>query len=226
MDRGKTWIAASLLLVMSGLWAAGPALADMDMKEGKWETTSETVMEGMPYQMPAQKTTHCVTRKDVIPMTGEQKENCKILSQSIKGNTITYKMRCMDKEGTADIEGESTYADSGSSYKGNTSMRLTDKRGKTTDMKVKVAGRRVGECDVPGREQATGVSPERGAIPGLPGSPSDKQTRQDLSASQPDDKTGSTSGPGQDGTKGESEKSTAEKVLESPVKGLKKLFGF
>jgi hypothetical protein len=226
MNRSRTWIAAGSLLLMSGLWAAAPALADLSMKEGKWETTSETVMEGMPYQMPAQKIVHCVTTKDVVPVTGERRESCKILSQNIKGNTVTYKMKCADKEGTTEIEGESTYADNGASYKGNTSMRLTDKQGKTTNMKVKVAGRRIGECDASAREQAPTTYPERGTGPGLPDLRMEKPMGQDMTVSQPDEKMVSTPGPGQEAPKGKPDKSAAEKVLDAPVKGLKKLFGF
>jgi hypothetical protein len=167
MDRRKAWIAISAFLIMSGLWASGSAGADLDMKEGKWETTSETVMEGMPYQMPVQKSTHCVTRKEMIPMSSEDRERCKILSQNVRGNTITYKMKCTDKEGIADIEGETTYADNGTSYRGNTSMKVTDKKGKATTMKMKVTGRRIGECDAPGkaREQAAAASAEKGPNP-------------------------------------------------------------
>jgi hypothetical protein len=226
MDRGKAWIVVSSLLILLGLWATGLARADLDMKEGKWETTSEAVMEGMPYQMPAQKTTHCVTKKDMVPMRSEDKERCKIISQNIKGNTITYKMRCTDKDGTAEIEGESTYADNGASYKGNSSMKVTDKKGKTTNMKMKVAGRRIGECDAPGREQAPIASPERGVSPPVPGLQLDKSMGPDVSTSQAGEKPASPPVSAQDGAKDKPEKSATEKVLDAPVKGLKKLFGF
>jgi hypothetical protein len=226
MDRGKAWIGVSSFLILSGLWAAGLARADLDMKEGKWETTSEAVTEGMPYQMPTQKTAHCVTRKDMIPMSSEDKERCKIISQNIRGNTITYKMRCTDKDGTAEIEGESTYADNGNSYRGTSSMKVTDRKGKTTNMKMKVAGRRIGECDAPGREQAPIASPEKGTIPPVPGLQSDKPADQDAGASQAGEKPASTAGSAREGTKDKPEKSAAEKVLDAPVKGLKKLFGF
>ena len=226
MDRGRVWIAVGSLIMVSGLWTAELWGAELDMKEGKWETTSETVMEGMPYQIPAQKVTHCVTKKDVVPMAGKQKENCKVLSQSIKGNTVTYKVRCVDNEGTTELEGDSTYADSGASYKGTSSMRVTDKQGKIINMKMKVAGRRIGECDASGRDQMPTASPERSMVPVMPPIQMDKSAGQEAGPSQAGEKSGSTSGSAQDVTKDKPEKSAAEKVLDAPVKGLKKLFGF
>jgi hypothetical protein len=105
-------------------------------------------------------------------------------------------------------------------------MKVTDKKGKTTNMKMKVAGRRIGECDAPGREQAPIASPERGVSPPVPGLQLDKSMGPDVSTSQAGEKPASPPVSAQDGAKDKPEKSATEKVLDAPVKGLKKLFGF
>jgi hypothetical protein len=151
MDR---WIQRIMLLgAVAVIFAAivvTPARAQVNMAEGKWEVTSEVTMEGMPFQIPPTKTTQCITKENAVP-TGEKDRNCKVLSQSMKGNTVTWKVRCEEKEGTTEGEGEITY--SGASYKGTMQARMTEKGGKTQTVKMKLSGKRIGDCTEADRKE-------------------------------------------------------------------------
>jgi hypothetical protein len=133
-----------LLPALLVLAPASPSEAQVNMRDGKWEITSEMSMEGMPFQMPPTKTTQCITKENLVPQSGERKDSCKVLSQSIVGNKVTWKVRCVEKDVTTEGEGEITYT--GNSYKGAMTARMTDKSGKTETVKMKLSGLRVGEC--------------------------------------------------------------------------------
>lgn len=121
-----------------------PSYGKVNMTEGRWEIITEMSMEGMPFQMPPTRTFQCITKENPVPRDPEKEKNCKTLSQSIRGNTVEWKVRCEDKEGTTEAEGQITYT--GASYKGNMTAKMTDRSGKTETVKMKLAGKRVGEC--------------------------------------------------------------------------------
>jgi hypothetical protein len=149
MSKPGFWIVSGALLIMAAMLSIPPAFADVNMSEGRWEQTTEFEMEGMPFKMPPTTVTQCVTKQDVVPRS-EKDKNCKILSQSIKGNTVTWKVRCEERGSVSEGEGEITY--SGASYKGSMSMKMTQE-GKTQNAKLKMAGKRIGECTDADRKQ-------------------------------------------------------------------------
>jgi hypothetical protein len=142
MKKRSFWFVLCGSVVLFTALGSLPCLAQVNMNEGKWEVTSEVNMEGMPIKMPATKTTQCITKNDMVPAGGSS--NCKVLSQSVAGNRVTWKVRCVDKDATTEGEGEIIY--SGASYKGNMTARMTDKTGKTQNITMKLSGQRVGEC--------------------------------------------------------------------------------
>lgn len=123
--------------------------AGVNMKEGKWETTVQMKMEGLPFPMPpiTFKTSQCLTQKDLVPNTAGKNQSCKMTDQKISGDTITYKVTCAEKDGsTSTGEGKITY--SGSSFQGTVKTTVTDKAGNTTSSSsMTLNGRRVGDCD-------------------------------------------------------------------------------
>lgn len=114
------------------------------MQEGKWESTMQMTMEGMQFSIPSFKTTQCVTKEDLVPKTSEKEENCKRINYKVVGNTVVWKVECVDKGTKTESEGEITY--SGSSYKGTMRGKITEKGGETRNFSMKLAGRRIGEC--------------------------------------------------------------------------------
>lgn len=144
MKKSLFWMALIVICTVIGMSQAVPVCAEVNMSEGKWETTMEMTMEGMPFKMPPTKSTQCITRENAVPKASEKESNCKIIDQKITGNTVSWKVKCVEKDMTTEGEGEITY--SGASYSGAMLTRMTDKSGKIQSVKMKLAGKRVGEC--------------------------------------------------------------------------------
>ena len=121
--------------------AAGSAhSAGVDMKEGEWETSTETAMTMGAMSMPpmVSKSTYCLTREDPVPKS-EKDKDCKMVKQKFVGNTVSWRMECKKAEG----EGEITYR--GSTYQGNFRMKMVED-GQTMTMNTKLAGKYLGPC--------------------------------------------------------------------------------
>lgn len=112
-----------------------------------WEITSKMEMPGMPFAMPA------TTSKVCLPPGGEKdpnrtrdkSKNCEMTDVKTSGNKVSYKGKCVDKDGTMNMEGENTYERD--SYSGV--MHMTGKsHGRDMDMKTSYSGKRIGgSCD-------------------------------------------------------------------------------
>ncbi len=134
------------VLIVSAVSVTIAFSADVNMKEGKWENSVEMKMEGLPFPMPPIKfkTTQCITQKDLVPNTAGKDQKCEVKEQKIVGNKVTWKVTCVDMNGTSEQEGETTY--SGSTYQGAVHAKTTDKQGQTTTSAMKLSGQRVGDC--------------------------------------------------------------------------------
>src|SRR4030066_478398 len=102
MERRKKMKRMVFLLFAVGLlfgshssYAAGGP----DFQEGLWEITTVSEMPGMP-AMPSVKQNQCMTNKDYVPHSKEEKDNsCTVSDLKANGNTVTWKMECKSKEG-------------------------------------------------------------------------------------------------------------------------------
>lgn len=131
------------------LCAVGSAhSAGVDMKEGEWEISTESTMEGMSMPPSAGKSTYCLTREDLVPSKGKDKD-CKIVNRKVTGNKVSWRMECKKSEG----EGEITYR--GATYNGNFRMKMADE-GQTIVMNVKLAGKYLRPCPKGQKSGATG----------------------------------------------------------------------
>lgn len=144
----RTYVIAGLLV--SGVIcfnASYAKAAPVDMREGQWEHTMETKIEGLPFEMPAMPftVTRCVTKDDLVPRTEKNDGKCEILDQKISGNTVKWKVKCKDEAGMSEGQGEITYR--GESYSGKMSMTTTEKKSKQVmTSNVSMKGRRIGDC--------------------------------------------------------------------------------
>jgi hypothetical protein len=121
-----------------------PAYAAGPVKPGKWETTMEMEMPGMPMKMPPITVSHCITKEqaenpeNAVPRNDRQKD-CKISDMKVDGNTVSWKMTC-EKSQTSGT-GSITY--SGDSYTGHMDMKMAGDR----EMHMKYSGKYLGACD-------------------------------------------------------------------------------
>ena len=134
--------AASVSISMAVL-AQGPR------RDGKWETTMQMEMEGMPVRMAPMTTTNCVTKEQADDPTkftpqgrgGRGAEPpCKASDVKVDGNKVTWTMKC---EGARPITavGEMVFGDG--TYTGTTKV---DMNGRGT-MTMQYTGKRVGDCE-------------------------------------------------------------------------------
>ena len=126
---------------------AFPLLAGNLAKPGKWQTTIQTEMSGMPMKMPAHTFTKCVTKEqaenaeNLIPKSGDKRGGCTYTDVKVDGSTMTWKMTC-----ESGMTGIGKIAYHGDSLAGSMLMKMGER-----DISVKYDGKFLGECD--GTEQ-------------------------------------------------------------------------
>ena len=144
----KRFVVATIA-ALGVLTAAVPAAhsGDVNMQEGKWETTMEMTIEGLPFPMPPIKSvaTQCITKKDMVPNTADKKQKCEVKDQKVTGNTVTWKTVCTDKDSVSESQGKITYT--GAGYTGAIKTKTTDKKGQVMTSTANMSGKRVGGCD-------------------------------------------------------------------------------
>lgn len=150
MEKGMSWLLAGALFFVTAFFGASSFAAPIN--EGKWEVTTEVVMEGIPFKVPPTKTTQCITKENMVPRNSGKSSNCKVLDQRVSGSKVSWRVKCVDSHGTTDGEGVITY--SSDTYRGSMNTKITDKAGKTQNMKAKYAGRRIGDCSAAEKEAA------------------------------------------------------------------------
>lgn len=106
-----------------------------------WETTSQTVMEGVPFGMPARKTQVCSAREWTRPPAGGDKD-CTYSSFQRVGPKATWTVQCTGEMEMTGV-GEMTF-DGTDSYTGTIKFTSAE-----MNMTVKLSGRKIGGCDKP-----------------------------------------------------------------------------
>jgi hypothetical protein len=126
-------IFAFLFLLLHGISIA------QNMKEGLWEITMSMEMPGMPMKMPPYTNTHCLTKKDMVPQKQEPGQECRMVKNEVKGDTVSWVMECKTKEGTAVFNGKVTYK--GDSFEGVIKMKQGG-----MEMTQNLSGKWIGKC--------------------------------------------------------------------------------
>lgn len=108
-------------------------------QEGKWQITISIDMPGMPFKLPTQTFTQCLTKKNYIPQQEEPNQHCKTLKFNAKGDTATWVVECKDKEGVSIISGRAV-------YKGNTLEGVVKVKTAEEEITQKLKGKWIGKC--------------------------------------------------------------------------------
>jgi hypothetical protein len=145
----KSYLMAAVLILGVIFIKAYPVFPEqVNMHEGKWELTTETKIEGMPFQVPVvpYTITQCITKDDLVPKNRTQKDQkCEVIDQKITGDKVSWKVKCTDTRGTSEGEGEITYR--GDSYSGKVRTKILDNKTKQVMTSVTtLKGRRIGDC--------------------------------------------------------------------------------
>ena len=134
------------LIVMSSLICASFAVAAPDMKEGLWEVTVTSKMEmpGMTMPMPPVKYTQCLTKNDFVPQKAEPGQECEKMSVNVSGNTVSWSIKCNNKEGAMKGTGKITYK--GNTYEGVMNMTFPNQGGGEGKMTSSMSGKWIDKC--------------------------------------------------------------------------------
>jgi hypothetical protein len=136
------------LLLVAALLAAAPAFAQApQVRPGMWEYKMRMQMggdadsKGQPMQMEHKA---CLTREQiarsehVVPRQDGDKSDCRMIKQSVSGNTVTFTMECskpepMRTEGRTSFKGDSFESD----------MTFS---GRAQKFRQQISARRLGDC--------------------------------------------------------------------------------
>jgi hypothetical protein len=135
LKRLFTALVILLAAVSLSFAASGP-----NMREGLWEITSTTKMQGM--SMPSYTHTQCITKNDLVPKSSQPGQECTISDYKIEGNTVMWSIQCSTQGGDMKGTGRITYM--GDSFEGTMKMKMS---GSDPEMTTHMSGRRIGDCN-------------------------------------------------------------------------------
>jgi hypothetical protein len=141
----KTVTGLVTLIVLS-LLLAPVVFAKPNMQDGMWEIKGEMKLVGLPFPMPPVPVeyTQCLTKKDMVPQQKGNNQDCKMISNKVTGNTVTWVMKCTAKNGVTDSTGKITYK--GNSFAGTVRNVTKDNEGTKMESSMKMSGKRIGDC--------------------------------------------------------------------------------
>ena len=134
----RTAVACAVALVASTLVSSHATAAPK--REGLWEVTIQLKVEGMPFTPPAMTHTQCIKPGSYVPSNPNDKHNCKVIDQNVEGNTVSWKVKCDNSEGSGKI----TYGEG--TFDGTVDLKMTGKNGKTMQASQSMKGVRKGDC--------------------------------------------------------------------------------
>lgn len=105
----------------------------------RYQVTTRMVMEGMPFQMPAQTQEVCGPKNSASEAMVPKRDNCQILDYKVAGNRSSFRMVCTGKDAMTGT-GEFTYGPA--SYQGKITVNT---EGHT--MVMNFDGKKLGDCD-------------------------------------------------------------------------------
>jgi len=132
---GRLMTAASLVLFV-------PAVQSDERPGNLWQTTSQTVMEGMPFSPPPNTSQLCTAKEWNQPPPPPPGQSCEVSNFQRGDNKVSWDTQC-----TGEMEmsghGEITFT-SADSYTGEITFAAEG-----MNLKINLSGTKIGECDNP-----------------------------------------------------------------------------
>jgi hypothetical protein len=136
----KKFIAVFAVFAVFG-WSVS---AWAQFKEGLWEFSTKVEIKGMPQTMPATTFRQCVTKSNPIPQSKDKNYDCKITSQKVSGDTISYTLECKGDQGVMQTTGKTKYT--GNTMEGDSTTVFKIKNQPQMQMANKMKGKYIGPC--------------------------------------------------------------------------------
>jgi len=135
---------ARLVLPALLLPAAGASAAP-SIEEGLWEFEMKLAVPGAP-PISLARYSQCLTRDQMLPTQPdpELEKKCERPKQSVKGNTVSWTMRCKEDGSVMEMSGKATY--SGNRMNGVFKSTLRHKGQKEETTTNEISGKRIGPC--------------------------------------------------------------------------------
>ena len=130
------------MAILISMLAATAITRGQESKGDLWETTTQMVMEGVPFKMPANTVKSCAAKEWKEPPGGsDRSRNCKSSNMKVMGNKVTWDVQCTGPTmtGTGEILRDGADAFSGT-------IKFMSSEG---NMTIQLKGRRTGGCDNP-----------------------------------------------------------------------------
>lgn len=124
-------------LILLAILSISAYSKQLDIKEGNWSWSVSMEMMGMV--MPATTYNDCITKEDLVPQEKQQAEGCKVIKNSISGNTVNWKVECQGENGKSTSTGKITYTNT--TAKGEIVVNAQG-----MNMKSKMNGKYIGSC--------------------------------------------------------------------------------
>jgi hypothetical protein len=145
-----SWLQTVFWLAVLGFAAPITSAAEVDMQEGQWESAISMMWDNpnMPFHVPPIrfKTSSCITQKDMVPNVAQKDQQCETTDYKVDGNKVSWKSKCLSKNGTTEGTGEVVYK--GKAYEGSMHMIGTsnDSKKPPMNMTYTLKGNYVGAC--------------------------------------------------------------------------------
>jgi len=102
----KWGVAFMCLACLTAGCSSGP-----NMKEGRWEISTEFGMKGIPIRMPAISYTQCLDKHHLFPRDEKQMASgCEVTEQEIEGDTVKWQVTCDNNTTRTISNGMITYS--------------------------------------------------------------------------------------------------------------------
>jgi hypothetical protein len=145
--------APSLVLAAALFLLPSPARALPNFTEGMWEMRGEVKFQGnmkvggktIPMKPVNLHYSKCLTKKDMVPHKEEKNQNCTKASVQTNGNTVTWKIKCTEPNGTV-IESTGSATFSSTTVDSKWLSVMTDAKGEKVKATATMKGHRTGPC--------------------------------------------------------------------------------